>query len=132
MNGLLKIVGLLSLVVLLSALSLYAQSHPAKHVPGPVVKVSSGGGHGSGFHAGDGYIVTAAHVVDGGDKFTVTLDDGSSVPAEVMWANKPYDVALLRIKRADFASSPLNCSVPPKGLAIEASGNPLSCRTVFG
>lgn len=65
-----------------------------------VVKVIVGNGHGSGVNIGDGYIVTAAHVV-GNEKvvrvkgrwpFAIFETD-----AEVLWSNPAYDVALLRI-----------------------------------
>lgn len=76
-------------------------------------------------HLGNGYVLTAGHVADGASKFRVITDDGLSTGAQLMWLNKEYDVALLKVEDGDFASSPLSCATPPPGTIIEAKGNPL-------
>jgi len=45
----------------------------------------------------DGYIVTNAHVVEGADKVTVTLNDGSTHEAEVVGTDALKDIAVLKI-----------------------------------
>ena len=53
---------------------------------------------GSGFIVDpDGYIVTNNHVVDGANKITVTLTDGSTYPATVKGRDPKTDIALLKI-----------------------------------
>jgi serine protease Do len=53
---------------------------------------------GSGFIVdAAGYIVTNNHVIDHADKITVTLDDGSSYPANVIGRDQKTDLALLKI-----------------------------------
>jgi serine protease Do len=53
---------------------------------------------GSGFIIDSaGYIVTNNHVIDGANKITVTLDDGSSHPAKVVGRDAKTDLALLKI-----------------------------------
>ena len=53
---------------------------------------------GSGFIlAGDGFIVTNAHVVDGADEVKVRLSDRREFVAKVIGADKRTDVALLKI-----------------------------------
>ncbi|GBR48949.1 Do family serine endopeptidase [Gluconobacter roseus] len=54
---------------------------------------------GSGFIiSSDGYVVTNNHVVNGATKVTVTLDDGTTLPAKIIGRDPKTDVALLRVK----------------------------------
>src|SRR5690606_12505288 len=53
---------------------------------------------GSGFFiSGDGYIVTNNHVVQGGQSFTVVLDDGSELEAKLVGADRRTDLAVLKV-----------------------------------
>ena len=55
-------------------------------------------GQGSGFIiSSDGYIMTNNHVVDGADKVTVQLLDGSEYEAKIIGTDPPTDVALIKI-----------------------------------
>ena len=54
---------------------------------------------GSGFIiSSDGYVVTNNHVVNGATKVTVTLDDGTTLPAKIIGRDPKTDIALLRVK----------------------------------
>jgi serine protease Do len=71
----------------------------------------SGQALGSGFIiSADGYVVTNNHVVEHAGNVTLTLDDGRTVPAKVVGADKKTDLALLKITEGgnfphvDFAS----------------------------
>jgi len=100
-------------------------------VAGSTVKVLIGGGHGSGTHIGNGYIVTAAHVTDGAKGIKVKGDTGLIVDAELLWQNTAYDVALLRIKEVDrFSASPMSCRSPDVGEEVTAKGNPLALEFI--
>lgn len=88
------------------------------------VKITLNGGHGSGVHIGDGYIITAAHVVTQVGDYLVKDRNFKEYPAEVLWKNHVYDVALLRVKDWRFRASSLNCDVPFQGQKITATGNP--------
>jgi serine protease Do len=112
------------------------QSHFA-NPPAPkaisTVLLSDDTGHGSGVHLGHGFILTAAHVVEDHSEMEVTDSDGHKQIGKVLWANKTYDVALIRVdSAAALAASPLNCSAaPPKiGDEVVAIGNPLSIGTI--
>lgn len=83
------------------------------------VKIVLPAGHGSATHIGDGLYVTAAHVVDGQTEITINGD-----PVQVMWANKEYDIALVR-GSADAAFMPLACITPQVGDMGIAHGNPM-------
>lgn len=64
------------------------------------VKIDMDEGHGSGSHIGSGFVLTAAHVVDGRAPKVVT-SAGNRQDAEILWINRQYDVALLRIHDFD-------------------------------
>ncbi|MGY6768341.1 Do family serine endopeptidase [Komagataeibacter sp. NFXK3] len=53
---------------------------------------------GSGFVISpDGYVVTNNHVVKGATKVTVTLDDGTALPAKIVGRDSKTDIALLKV-----------------------------------
>lgn len=53
---------------------------------------------GSGFFiSGDGYIVTNNHVIQGGQTFTVVLDDGSELDARLVGSDRRTDLAVLKV-----------------------------------
>jgi 2-alkenal reductase len=55
-------------------------------------------GSGSGFIVDkDGHVITNAHVVAGAEKLSVTLADGTEVPAEVVGSDDLIDVAILKL-----------------------------------
>lgn len=112
-----------AMIALLFGAYAYTPAPPA--LPGSTVKIVMEQGHGSGVHIGNGYVVTAAHVVV--DKVPrIKLDDGSEQDAVVLWANKAHDIALLRTASTMSASS-LDCRVAANGEYVTAEGNP----TVF-
>jgi serine protease Do len=95
------------------------------------VYVDLGIGHGSGVHIGNGMILTAWHVVDDEDKISVTDSNGKSHATEVMWSNKPYDVALLRVN--DFKTlkaRALSCRYLDQGEQLSFEGSPINFNLV--
>lgn len=109
-----------------------ASSHPAAPRAMSSVIVSDPVGHGSGVHIGNGFILTAAHVVEDRSDMEVTDDQGRSQAALVMWSNKAYDVALLRIDDASgLETSPLRCNVRLNiGDQVSAIGNPVNLKFI--
>jgi len=75
----------------------------------------------------DGYILSNAHVT--GDKFTscyVTLEDGSTYTAKVVWTDTSLDLALCKIKATNLPFCPLGDSSTSKvGQTVFAIGNPI-------
>jgi serine protease Do len=70
---------------------------PRQQQPGPRRNVPRG--LGSGFIiSADGYLLTNAHVVEGADEITVTLQDKREFKAKPLGADKRSDVALLKIE----------------------------------
>jgi serine protease Do len=84
-------------------------------------------GEGSGFIvSADGLIVTNAHVAGGADKITISLDDGSELPATLKGIDEKTDLALLKVE----AGKPLpyvtfgDSAKVRVGEAVVAVGNP--------
>lgn len=102
------------------------------NLAGAAVKITLEKGYGSGIHVGGGFILSSAHVVDDNATVTVVTDTKEIQKADVLWATKTYDVALLRVAKYDrIEVSPLACDVEPKrGDTIRADGNPLRMDTV--
>lgn len=95
------------------------------------VRVISPQGHGSGVHIGDGYIVTAAHVVWADGQYTVKDTEGREVEAEILWKNGAYDIALLRVKQYETTgTSRISCKVPERGTEVLSKGNPFDIQFI--
>ncbi len=101
---------------------LYDRLRPA------VVRISAGGGFGSGFVVGDGsLVVTAWHVVSEADSIWIQTSEGVDHEASVERFDRKADVAVLRIEGALDGVEPLALSpdVPGVGDTLFAIGHPL-------
>lgn len=120
--------------VLLAFLAIYVPTPQGEAKAAPaeaVVKVVLTNGHGSGVHIGDGYIVTAAHVVGDQEKVKIKSTLGGEQEAEVLWINKSRDIAMLKVADASaYAAALLECKDPAVGDPVVAKGNPLSSEFV--
>lgn len=88
-------------------------------------------GHGSAVHIGNGYYITAAHVIGKGDKeLYITTDDErtSETPVEVLWTNSTYDIALVKSDIENVKSSNIDCRIGKVGEELTLKGSPLSIR----
>lgn len=104
---------------------------PVSNQASDVVKVMLESGHGSGVHIGDGYILTAAHVVGVNKEVTLKSSVGDIQKGAVLWANTTYDVALVRAERKGrLAAAHLSCRTAGVGENVEARGNPLMVEFV--
>jgi putative serine protease PepD len=73
----------------------------ARAVLPSVVKIETGGGVGSGVvYDADGFILTAAHVVENASEVTVRLADGSRLPGDVVGSDANTDVAVVRVSES--------------------------------
>jgi putative serine protease PepD len=81
----------------------------AKALLPTVVEIRSGAsGVGSGFvYDKNGYIMTAAHVVDGVDEVDVRLYDGTRLRGEVLGTDDLNDVGVVKVDRTGLAAAPL-------------------------
>ena len=95
---------------LLTPAGIYKKCAPS--VVGVVTYGSSSVSQGSGIVlSADGYIITNAHVISGGEKFEVVLQNGDTYTAAVLGADSQSDLAILRLQD------------PPAGLVAATFGN---------
>ena len=74
----------------------------------------------------DGTILTNAHVIDGADKITVFLSDNKTFEAKLVGADKPSDLAVLKIEAQNMPFLNLgNSDTVRVGDIVLAIGNPL-------
>lgn len=89
------------------------------------VTVKAGSRTGSGFLISpDGAILTAAHVVGGGDSVQVTLAQGLTLPASVVAFDRASDVALVDLVGGGHVCLPLETTAPQPGAALFVAGTP--------
>ncbi len=75
----------------------------------------------------DGYIVTNNHVVEGADRLTVAMFDGTEYDAEVVGADPMSDLAVVKIDAEELTSiSYGNAETVQTGQWVLAFGSPLS------
>ncbi len=74
----------------------------------------------------DGYILTNNHVIDSADDIRIEFNDGRSFKAKLVGADKPSDLALLKIDQTGLPTLPLgNSDAVQVGDVVLAVGNPL-------
>ena len=129
MNGLRLLFALLCLAFIAVSAKAVQSYSIAGVQPDPmlaVVKIITDKGHGSGFHMGNGHIITAAHVLRGATSVKVKSSGLDVQDAEILWSNDTYDVALIAAKLPKrFGTVPLACREAAEGETIIAMGNPL-------
>ncbi len=83
-------------------------------------------GYGTGFIVRpNGIIVTNQHVVAGAEKVTVSLADGTDLPARVLGEDALTDIAVLKVDRAGLPTAPTGRSTDLMiGEWVVALGNP--------
>jgi serine protease Do len=73
----------------------------------------------------DGYILTNNHVVEGATQVKVSFNDQREFPAKVVGADKPTDIAILKIDQRNLPVLPLSDSSRAQvGDVVLAIGNP--------
>jgi putative serine protease PepD len=125
----------------LNAAALYAKASPgvvditaigasvqAQQSPFGEESVPQSTATGTGFVTGrDGYILTAAHVVDGASTVRVTFQDGTKRPATITGKDDATDVALLKVDPSGLKLHPLTLGSSASlraGDALAAIGDP--------
>jgi putative serine protease PepD len=80
----------------------------AKALLPTVVEIRQGSGLGSGFvYDRDGFIMTAAHVVQGADQVQVRLYNGTQLTGKVLGTDELNDVAVVKVDRTGLTAAPL-------------------------
>ena len=103
----------------------------AQNILNGIVKITNGTNIGTGFHIGNGYIVSAEHVVKGASGIIVQYQDGSIIGSNVVKVWEKADLALIQsIKNIDkklLLANNLDKNIP--GTTIGAAGFPTSVDT---
>jgi serine protease Do len=96
-------------------------------LPGAGPRTATGTGVGSGFiYDANGSILTAAHVVEGASRITVTLADGRTFPGTVAATDPTLDVAVVKIDASGLPTISLASSDAVEvGQTVIAVGDPL-------
>jgi putative serine protease PepD len=98
----------------------------AKALLPTVVEIRHDNGLGSGFvYDSNGYIMTAAHVVQGVDQVDVRLYDGTKLTGKVVGTDATSDVAVVKVDRTGLKAAPLAVGKPVQvGQLAVAIGSP--------
>lgn len=91
-----------------------------------VVQIETGSGLGTGvIYDKDGFILTAAHVVEGSSEIVVRLADGTRVDGDVVGADPSTDIAVVRAAHRNLEAAPLAVGEPVRvGQVAVAIGSP--------
>lgn len=134
-----RLCALLGAAVLATAATSFAYSTPsvapelAPITDAAAVRILTKDGVGSGVSIGNGFIVTAAHVVGKDKAVKIKLRDGAGSDGEVLWSNTAYDIAMVRIGSRQQGAA-IDCGAAHVGDDIVSVGNPLGIDfvTAFG
>jgi serine protease Do len=75
----------------------------------------------------DGYVLTNNHIVSNASAIKVNLTDGRTLPAKLVGADKPSDLALLKVEATGLTPIALgNSEAAQVGDVVLAVGNPLN------
>lgn len=90
------------------------------------ITLSNGKSHGSGTYIGNGYFLTAGHVITDDEKFVIETKEGQFFEGEKIWSNMKYDVGLIHvdIKIDNLQIHNIDCRLPVIGEEITTVGSP--------
>ncbi|MCP4250701.1 MAG: serine endoprotease DegQ, partial [bacterium] len=91
----------------------------------PPTQQRASAGSGVVVDAGDGYVLTNAHVIRGADEVFVTLKDGRRLDADIVGSDPQTDIAVLRVEPVGLTALELGDSDQVRvGDFVVAIGNP--------
>ena len=91
----------------------------------PQERVQQSLGSGVIVDAGNGYVLTNNHVIEGADEIQVTLADGRTLDGEIVGSDEDTDVALVRVPAENLVAIPIaRSSALRVGDYVVAVGNP--------
>lgn len=78
------------------------------------------------------YLMTNDHVIADGDSYTIDLIDGNQVKAELVGNDKDTEIAVLKVKKADFGNSKLILAPLGKSAELVVGENVLAIGNALG
>ena len=106
-------------------------ANSAQEVLKGIVKIRNGSSSGTGFHIGNGYVISAEHVVRGASGIIINYQDGKTLGANVIKVNAITDLALIQstknIEQKLSLANNLDDNTP--GTTIGSAGFPVSVNT---
>lgn len=88
-------------------------------------------GAGAGILAGDGLVLTNAHVVRRNHTVRVVLDDDREYEGQLMAQNPEIDLALLRIPKNGYQTAVISTDLLRPGEIVFAFGHPWGMRNIL-
>ena len=88
-------------------------------------------GAGAGILAGDGLVLTNAHVVRHHRKLRVVLDDDREYEGQLITQNSEIDLALLQIPKNGYQKAVFSPTLPRPGEIVFAFGHPWGMRNIL-
>jgi len=88
-------------------------------------------GAGAGILAGDGLVLTNAHVVRRNRTLRVVLDDDREYDGKLIAQNPEIDLALLRIPKNGYQTAVISTNLPRPGEIVFAFGHPWGMRNIL-
>jgi serine protease Do len=86
---------------------------------------------GSAVHVGNGYILTAYHVISNTENVSFLSVDEQQIDAQHLWSVERYDIALYYSEQTEnLQSYKLDCNAPVLNQQLFFTGNPLGFRNI--
>lgn len=114
------------LVIALLFIIIDDKSVLVKNYTDSVVMITSDSGRGTGFYIGDGYVITAAHVVANQADYKIETQENDVFSVEIIEKFTEYDVAVLKLDviPSYLVSVDMTCQDPEIGTELHSVGNP--------
>lgn len=126
--------GIILVIVILMMFIIFSQkNYYVENYQDSVVMVTNGHSKGTGFHIGNGYIITAAHVVANPSEYQIKTQNNDLYDVDIIETFEEYDVAVLKINviPSYLTDAKMTCKEPTVGTEIHSIGNPQNLEFTY-